>query len=173
MKVVFALLLLLSVPCFSQSVVGRNAEAIIGQDYLKFGEIIEFEEYVLHNPKGGYMIPKDSHHPDADFGLSNLYSDTHIYFFFLKFENHAIKKALILDVLELKRSDLGNSKITEYCETKSGPDSEIFALVPDKEGNPEYYTQIVKAWRANRDTGKFETLRKRKIRRCGNESYGI
>ena len=64
------------------------------------------------------------------------------------------------------------NKLTEYCYTNNGVDVEIIALVKVTDNNVEFYTKIIKAWRANRKTGKFEKIAKRKVKKCDNENNG-
>jgi len=63
--------------------------------------------------------------------------------------------------------------LTEYCHTKKGADTEIIALVKNTNNDNEFYTEIKKAWRANRKTRKFEKITKRKVIKCANENYEI
>lgn len=38
-----------------------------------------------------------------------------------------------------------------------------------KDSDTEFHSKIIKAWRANRESGKFEKINNRKITICGNE----
>lgn len=80
-------------------------------------------------------------------------------------------KNKITDILEIDKNDLQHKKLTEYCITKTGWDSEIIALVNDVD--TEFYTKIIKAWRADRKSGKFRKVRQKNIKKCENESYGL
>ncbi len=88
------------------------------------------------------------------------------------FSKLKIQKKIIIDILEIDKKELKENKLTEYCYTNNGVDVEIIALVKDTDNNVEFYTKIIKAWRANRKTGKFEKIAKRKVKKCDNENNG-
>lgn len=153
---------------------GNNIYSLIGYDYLTLGNKIEFQEHTLTNTGSGFLLSNYNNLPTDEFGIAFCHSSTNTYCFFIKYQTENGKKtAIITDILEIDKQELKGNNLTEYCETKNGGDSEILALVKDTKDNPEYQTKIIKAWRANRKTGKFESIKKNKIRRCGNESYGI
>jgi len=153
---------------------GNNIYSLIGHDYLTLGNKIEFQEYTLTNSGSGFLLSNNNKVATDEFGIIFCHSSTKTYYLFIKYQTvNDKKKAIITDILEIDKNELTGNLITEYCETKEGRDSEILALVKDTKDNPEYHTKIIKAWRANRKTGKFESIKKNKVRRCGNESYGI
>ncbi len=152
----------------------NNINSLIGYDYLTLGNEIEFQEYTLTNSGSGFLLSNNNKVATDEFGIIFCHSSTKTYYLFIKYQTvNDKKKAIITDILEIDKNELTGNLFTEYCETKEGRDSEIIALVKDTKDNPEYHTKIIKAWRANRKTGKFESIKKNKIRRCGNESYGI
>ena len=59
----------------------------------------------------------------------------------------------------------------QLCQKEGTKDMEIIAL-SKLENEKEYYDQIKKAWRANRQTGKIEEISPSNIK-CMNEGYGI
>jgi hypothetical protein len=76
----------------------------------------------------------------------------------------------ILDTLQIR-----NLKETEYisyqlCRKDSINDSEIIAVVLFED--TEYFTKVLKAWRANRKTGKIIEIETTGID-CMNEGYGV
>ena len=76
----------------------------------------------------------------------------------------------ILDTLQIR-----NLKETEYisyqlCRKDSINDSEIIAIVLFED--TEYFTKVLKAWRANRKTGKIIEIGTTGID-CINEGYGV
>jgi hypothetical protein len=153
---------------------GNNIYSLIGHDYLTLGNEIEFQEYTLTNSGSGFVLSNNNKVATDEFGIIFCHSSKKTYYLFIKYQSvNDKKKAIIIDILEIDKNELTGNLITEYCETKEGKDSEFLALVKDTKDNPEYHTKIIKAWRANRKTGKFESIKKNKIRRCGNESYGI
>lgn len=153
---------------------GNNIYSLIGYDYLTLGNKIEFQEYTITNSGSGFLLSNYNKVTSNEYGIVFCYSTTKIYYLFTKYEIvNDVKRAIILDIFEIDKKELKGNKLTEYCETKNGGDAEIIALVKVTKDNPEYYTKIIKAWRANRKTGKFESVKKSKIKRCGNESDGI
>lgn len=133
-----------------------------------------FGEYTVFNG-GGYIIASGDTTNNHKYFISYWNSKVAVYYVFergvSKAEN---KKRIILDVLEIKKVELaGDCIVVEDCETATGRDAEIMALVKKQKENPEYYTKIIKAWRANRVSGKFEPVERKKIKRCANESDGI
>lgn len=153
---------------------GNNIYSLIGYDYLTIGSKIEFQEFTLTNTGSGFLLSNYNKIATDEFGINICHSSTKTYYLFIKYQTvNDKKKAIITDIIELDKNELMGNLFVEFCETKIGGDSEIIALVKDTKDNPEYYTKIIKAWRANRKTGKFESVKKNKIKRCGNESYGI
>jgi hypothetical protein len=165
-KVIVLFLFLSNVFTYSQSnVEGKNIHSLIGKEFFKLENEIVFEEYVIKQG-GGYLLQRDNF--DAQFGINFYSSDEKHFLLFSKFSNSRHK---ILDIIEINKKDFQGKKITEYCSTKKGWSTEIIALVNNT--NTEFYTKILKAWRANRKSEKFEKVRPKKIINCGNESFGI
>jgi hypothetical protein len=118
--------------------------------------------------ESGFLLQKENF--DTDYGIAFSYSDTKIFLLFFKIEN---TKKIIIDIIEIDKKELQGNKLTEYCNTIKGADTEIIALVKETDNNAEFYTKIKKAWRANRKIGKFEKIAKRKVINCSNDNYGI
>ena len=176
MKRLTLFVLLLSVTFgFSQTKIwSKNMNSIIGQDYKTLGDTIVLEDQTITKTGSGYMLSKDNKASNEDYGIVICRSTKSIFYLFLKFQRiDSEKKEIILDILEIDRTYLTGNIMTEYCETKNGSDTEILALVKDTKDNPEFYTKVVKAWKANRKSEKFEKISKKKVKRCGNEGYGI
>ena len=154
------------------SQVKSNIGLLAGTEYSARDSIIQIGNTRLSNNGSGYLLPK-ANATDPQYAIAFANNDESIFYLLV---NHGTQKGarqIISDVLEINRTAIRpNRKITEYCETSQGADPEIFALVKAK-GNPEFYTKIIKAWRANRTTGKFELANPKKIKRCGTESFGI
>ncbi len=139
---------------------GKDVHSLIGC-YRPLGSEVIFNDYAIQY-LGGFLLSTDG---DDSFGIEQyLSSDKRFLMLFTG-------KHLIRDVLEIDKKELENRTLTEYCITKNGLETEIIALVNPTE--TEFHTKIVKAWRANRDTGKFEKVNKRKIKKCINHSYGL
>lgn len=152
---------------------GRNIYALMGYDYLTIGDKIEFDAYSIENSGSGFLLLKDS--GDAPYyGVAICHSASQSYYLLVKYQTVNDKKcATITDILEIDKNDLRENKLIESCETKNGSGPGILALVKKETSNPKYYTKIIKAWRANRKTGKFESVKKTTIKHCNNENYGI
>lgn len=118
--------------------------------------------------ESGFLLQKGNF--DKDFGIAFSNSDTKTYLLFFKIEN---AKKIVIDILEFNNNEMQGKKFTEYCYVKKNADTEIIALIKNTDNDKEFYTKIKKAWRANRKTGKFEKVNRRKITKCNNESYGI
>lgn len=154
---------------------GSDINSIKGLDYLTLGNKMEFDNYSAVNSGSGYLLATDNELSNHQFGIATCHSSKSVFYLFLKYQtisNHS--KAIISDILEIQKTDLStDKKVTEYCETKKGADVEILAIVSCHKNNPEYYRKIIKAWRANRKTERFEPFNRKKVKKCGNESYGI
>lgn len=146
---------------------GKNASSLIGQDYTKLGHEIVFEDYTIRYI-GGELIPEES--LDKSYGIAEYRSAEKR---FLLFYKSLDTKKTITDILEIHNKELQGNKLANYCFLKSGAGSKIIAIVKNTDPEPEFYTEILKAWKANRETGKFEKVNKRKIKKCGNEGYGL
>lgn len=118
--------------------------------------------------ESGFLLEKGNF--DTDFGIAFSNSETKIFLLFFKVEN---TQNIVIDIIEINKKELEGNKLTEYCCTKKGADTEIIALVKDTNNNTEFYTKILKAWRVNRKSEKFEKVKSKKIKKCNNESYGI
>ena len=118
--------------------------------------------------ESGFLLEKGNF--DTDFGIAFSHSHSKTFLLFFKIEN---TKKIVIDIVKIDKKELQRNKLTEYCYSKKGDDSEIIALVKDTNNDTEFYTKIKKAWRANREKGKFEKVNRRKIIKCSNESYGI
>lgn len=165
-KIIVLFFVFSSIFTYSQSNLdGKNIHSLIGKEFFGLKDNIVFEEYAV-NKGGGYLLQKDNFHDN--FGIHFYNSAEKLFLVFTKFSNSRHK---ILDILEMDKKDLQGKKLTEYCSTKKGCNTEIIALVD--EADTEFYTKVLKAWRANRKSEKFEKVPPKKILKCGNESYGI
>lgn len=78
----------------------------------------------------------------------------------------------ILDTVHVGK--IGEEVDLSICTCMQGiiPDNEIIALVKSDFGK-EYYDEIIRAWRADTDNGKFRPIRHTKDIRCSNLGYGV
>ena len=75
------------------------------------------------------------------------------------------------DALLIPRYPKSQILTYSFCWTNNQPDKEIVAIV-DHQSGVEYFTRVRKAWRANRQTGKFEVIPTKGIK-CENEGAGL
>lgn len=75
----------------------------------------------------------------------------------------------VLDAIPVLKYKHGETLVIGLCSINNEPDPEILALVKYAE-DQEFFRNIVKAWRANRVTKSFETIKPNGIS-CANESY--
>lgn len=150
MKNFICILILIASCCYSQQ---KDKEYQIGQEIKN---------------ESGFLLEKGSF--DYNFGIAFSHSETQTLLLFFKIED---SKKIIIDILEIDKKELQGNKLTEYCYSRKGVESEIIAIVEDTNNDDEFYTKIKKVWRANRKKGKFEKVYQRKIIKCSNESYGI
>lgn len=150
---------------------GRTAKDLIGQKGgSSLGDSIHLSNYSLTGG-GGHLI--NYNFTDSTYyGISYYHSpEAFVYLMERYIRGNGTAAAVITDVLEIPRAEVINKQVIfEFCESDK-PDPELVAIVSDK-GKPEYYTRIVKAWKANRRTEKFEPFSAKSVRRCGNEGFG-
>jgi hypothetical protein len=146
-------------------------QSLVGTEHLTSVHKIFYKGDSLVNG-GGYRLPEYS--SPYEFGISYWASPSSWFYFFVKYPRGSNSKhGIIVDILEIPKHDLTNKKYVDgSCETIESLDPEIIALVKAK-GNPEFYNKIIKAWKANRMTEKFEIYKKKKVKKCGNEGYGV
>jgi hypothetical protein len=76
----------------------------------------------------------------------------------------------VLDVIAAPNYGKGQSLVIGFCKIDDRSDPEVLAVV-DYQQDKEYFNKIIKAWRANRTKGKFESITTKGVS-CLNESYG-
>lgn len=150
MKNFICILILIASSCYSQQ---SDKKYRIGQEIKN---------------ESGFLLEKGSF--DYDFGIAFSHSESQTLLLFFKIQD---SKKIIIDILGIDKKELQGNKLTEYCYSRKGIESEIIAIIKDINNDTKFYTKIKKAWRANRKKGKFEKVNQRKIIKCSNESYGI
>lgn len=135
---------------------------------------INFDQYTAYQG-GGYILASGDTTTSKKYFITYWNTDAAVFYVLERAVSRAEnEKRIILDVLEIKKTELAEGrKIVEGCETSAGQDAEIIALVKDEKNNPSHYKKVIQAWRANRTNGKFETVDRKKIKSCANESDGI
>lgn len=147
--------------------------ALKGQYLPAFIDSIFIGHSILVNG-GGYMLKADTAFQQLQYSISYWSGEKNIYRLFIRsLLVNGVRKQMVKDVLTIPKAALkGHSLVEQSCYAGNW-DEEVIALVKDVKGNPEYFYQIKKAWRANRKTGTFEKLDPARVKKCGNESYGI
>jgi hypothetical protein len=149
---------------------GESIYDLIGRRFSSLGNKMAFESQTVRSG-GGVMLQTDSINSDYAHVVGYANSETKIYYLFEQLSPEKI----ILDILEIDKAILNNemSLVDGFCTNKSGKgDSEIIAIVQKPMQEVEAYSNIKRAWRANRDTGKFEEVAIKEVGVCYNEGYG-
>ena len=76
----------------------------------------------------------------------------------------------VIDVMPMPKYGDGKAFVTLFCRLNDEEDREIFAVC--KDDGSQYFTHILKAWRANKTTEKFESISTKGIV-CENMGYGL
>jgi hypothetical protein len=123
---------------------------------------------------GGYMLKSDTAFQQVHYSIDYWSGEKNVYRLFMRsMLVNGERKQMVTDVLTISKAALKGHSLVEHSCYADKWDEEIIALVKDVTGNPEFFYQIKKAWRANCKTGKFEKLDPARIKKCGNESFGI
>lgn len=133
----------------------------------QYRDINEFECFKDFNQISSAIIGEPN---KFDFGIAQIKNKELNVILFNKVVPGLKATFEILDTLQIR-----NLKETEYisyqlCRKDSINDSEIIAVVLFED--TEYYTEVLKAWRANRKTGKIIEIETTGID-CMNEGYGV
>jgi hypothetical protein len=139
---------------------------IIGK---KFNSLVEFDAFKDYTEDGGAMVDNLD---NTDFSLG-YYSEGHNFVVsFEKIEQNGNDfNRILLDICEI--TDVKQNQYLSYgCRINGQSDSEILALYESNGEDVEYFTKIIKAWRANRKTGKFDEIDINGID-CINPGFGV
>jgi hypothetical protein len=77
----------------------------------------------------------------------------------------------LMDAIVVPPHPKGQVLVYSFCWMNNHPDKEIAAIV-DYQADAEYFTRVRKAWRANRQTEKFEVIPTKGIK-CENNGFGV
>jgi len=154
---------------------GNDVNDLIGTSSGDLEGEIVLKSRTITGGGSGFLLVNDSNYLGSNYGIISWYDREFVYKFFMKFEHpDGRRKVTILDILKIKREEFKDGiAFVPYCSTTSGMDNEIVALIKKADGNTEFHTKILKAWRVNRKTGKFEKIPKETVKKCYNEDYGI
>ena len=152
---------------------GDRQNPLYGIIYRLEKEVTQFKNY---KDIGGSVIDNTKDEAgNYKFGISHLTNNVrHILTFeqFIREPNNPQPRYQILDSI-----NIDNIKEIEYityciCRQDSIYDPQIIALVIADE-EQEYYDKIVRAWRADTETGEIVLIKNTKGINCINEGYGL
>lgn len=86
-------------------------------------------------------------------------------------DKKGVNKWKVMDVMKYPTFPQGEALVMQLCRIGGDFDQELMAVVKYNK-YVEILTDVKRAWRANRDTGKFEKISTKEIE-CINESYGL
>lgn len=142
-----------------------NSQSFVGLQYRDIpSELVD---------RGGWVIDANDR-GIFNFGVAHIQQGRRGMLWFTRFIRHDAKGRAIwrvIDVLELpaisQSQDLTSSR---FCTQNGKKNRDLIAIV--EATDTEYRTQIHRAWRTNRATGKFESISTRGIV-CQNPGWGV
>jgi hypothetical protein len=157
--------LLLATTCRAQNPI---FEKYIGKEYRSLSEFEAFSEYKDY---GGMLIGTDS--TGRQFAVEHYKSDAGqiVTFETVRTENHKASYTL-LDGIVIDDLDSNQYVMSGQCEFDGEYDSYLVVVYEQDEQDVEYFTNILKAWRANPKTNRFDAVDPTKIK-CINEGYDM
>lgn len=150
---------------------GNKENPLYGKMYERITDIPELKNWTKLG--GGVIYPKNPENKDFKFGISNYKNENgDIIFIFNEFIENSKKgkyrKSKILDTLNIGKLNNNEHVWYQLCRKNKIVDSEIIAIVIDGECK-NYEDNVVKAWRANTKTGKFQFIENRMDIDCARE----
>ncbi|RKS02806.1 hypothetical protein [Flavobacterium sp. 102] len=190
MKRVFSLLILLAlfsckkteeteIPAeeivVTDSLITEKPSELFGTIYRNITEVASLKEY---EHQAGSIIEKvKDANGDYKYGLSQYGNDKNYILLFdelIREANNPKPKYKILDTLNISKLSIEENIAICTCRHNKIPDSEIIAIVKSQANDGiEFYTNIVKAWRADTKTQKIVPIEDLKGIDCINEGYGL
>jgi len=143
-------------------------EEFIGKTYRS---LTEFETFNTFNETQRKII---GNFDNVDYVVSHYVKDSTNLIIFEKIVKQPSGKAkyLMIDIVETSRL-LENQKIEfGVCRLNEKSDSEIIAIYGSEVEEVKYYSNIIKAWKANRKIGRLEKIDSKGVD-CVNTSYGL
>jgi hypothetical protein len=175
--VIFAIFIVIASSCGKQTAkednFGNRENPLFGKIYQ---DIVDISELSHWQRQGGAVLYAGKNEDDSfRFAIEQFKNeDDDIILVFVEFVQHDEKgrnpNRKILDTI-----NIGKMKDIEFltigsCRLNAEQDCEIIAVVVFE--NKKYLHNIVRAWRANTNTGRFEVVDVEGID-CKNEGYGI
>ena len=150
---------------------GNQENSLFGKTYKDIADIPELREWEL---RGGSVISANKHEDGRfRFGFEEFNdTDGNIVLLLVEFvgehdEGGRIGRK-ILDSVNIQKCNKGSDFLSVMCRVNEERDAEIVAVVFWEER--EILRNVVRAWRANTNTGRFEVLDVEDID-CVNEGY--
>ena len=144
---------------------GMKYDFAIGKIFREIKEIPQFTNY--EEVQAALLEPLNG----VDFAVKELRNGDTVVLLFEKLHPLVnINKFEILDVLEITSINEDDLICFQSCQKDSLRDSEIVAITKYDE-NLEYFKDIIQAWRADRENGKFISIDPKGIE-CLNEGFG-
>lgn len=125
---------------------------------------------------GGYILAKnDQDILNSPFAINFIQRDVeelygYSWLWFIKGDKES-KVDRVVDVLKLPTTKKNETVVAGQCFFNGKQDGEIIAIAVYVE-DAEFFTKIIKAWRANTTTEKFEEISIKGIK-CANEGFGV
>jgi len=140
-------------------------DSAIGKKFIDISEISTFNGFKEN--QSALLEPLNN----VNYGVSVISKNDSVIILFEKLHSiEYINKFEILDILEIGKIKDAEIICCQTCRRDSILDSEIIAIAKYDE-NQEQFTRILKAWKADRVTGKLRTIEIKGIT-CMNECYG-
>jgi len=153
--------------------IGDKQNPLYGIIYWDNNEVLQLKDF--KEVGGSVMMDFTDNLGNYKFGISEFINNTkHILTFeqFIREPNNPKSKFKILDTLNINLTD--KDGYVSYCECRQDStfDYEIIALVITDE-DKEYYDKIIRAWRADTETGTINPIKNVSGINCVNPGYGV
>ena len=167
-------LLCLLFPLVLSAQFGNRQNPLYGKVYRNFADVPELANWV---DVGGVLV----NHGNNNFAISIARDqNNNIIFIFVEIirENEQ-RKEKIIDTLNIGRLR-NNENYCLYCfkeneiERSTADFNNVIGIYTDEyDPDKDYFEEIVRAWRLNLKTGKFETIENLEEIKCPNDGAGV
>lgn len=165
MKTILTLIILLVITlCDAQNPLFKK---YIGQEHRS---ISEFEDFSDYKDFGGMMIGSDSLGREFGFSRYGNKEGQVVVFETVKTVNRKGVYTLI-DAILVNNLDTNQYLLYGQCSLNDEENSFIVVVYEEEPGDNEFYTNILKAWRANPKSNCFDAIGPDNIK-CFNEGFG-
>ncbi|MCH2228965.1 MAG: hypothetical protein MK105_01380 [Crocinitomicaceae bacterium] len=162
-------IIIISILFFTPLIWAQNPlfEEYLGIDHRSISEFEDFKDYQDY---GGMMI--GDHDTEIQYGFAHYGKEGSQ---IITFETiRTVKSKGVYRIIDgLIISDLDSNQYLAYgiCMLDGKDDSFIVVVYQSDELNEEDFTNIIKAWKANPEASRFETIETKSIS-CVNEGFG-